>query len=393
MKENETCEVLALGTTVDRKHRKLWKKLEKDIFRDDPHHIPSGSPPKGKKGGDIEFFFLYCEGKPVGRASTVVGEGWLSDDEKRKDVGFIDALLVHPDYKHVAGRLVERCVSSLKARKAVGVIARSRGFCALAAQDFDDVAPGHLPSNPAWHVDVFEQQGFVRHKEWANFRLTLPPEASQLEVAKWDALVTSRGMKVKRLTGRSRKEVKKYADVAYEVLSEHYGYTPTRFMDSYSLVRLVIFVFMTRLARFKIYGLYDEAGELKGFVSYHPDYNIAQNTVAKYYKKKWYDLTTLKIIPEFFWAIRHCRRATVGSIGLREDVRRKGLARSMDWGIKLVLQDGYKQIDTGPVLTDNAVVVKIAENLGRRYGMSVERMRYYTMKYEFKPDTKTDIVQ
>ena len=81
--------------------------------------------------------------------------------------------------------------------------------------------------------------------------------------------------------------------------------------------------------------------------------------------------------------MRRTRRAIIGSIGVRGDSRKMGLVRAMDLGLKLVIDDGYEHVDTGPVLIDNAVVVKMVHRIGQRYGYPVSRTTYYTLQYDF----------
>jgi hypothetical protein len=381
MTREETSKVLYFGTRLKRKHRKVWNKVERDAFEDSPNHVMEHVP----RGENVEFLVLYSEGDPVGRASTSLGEGWLSEGRKKENIGFIDGFIIHPDYRHLAGDLIDRCLSTLRERGAAGVIVRSQGFPALAAQEFDDLAPCHLPANPPWYIDLFEVKGFVKHSEWANFRLTLPREISQADLAAWETLRASQGITVRKLKGGSRKELKQYSDITYDLLSDHYGYTPSRLMDSYSFIRFLSFGLLTRIARVRIYVLRNQSGEIVGFSSYHPDYNILRHSLANRSKVRWYSiLAPVKQIVGFVRDMRGAKRATIGSIGLRRGSRGTGLVLGiMDFGLKLIIEEGYEQLDTGPVLIDNAVVVKMVERIGRRHAASVKRMTYYTLQYEF----------
>ena len=384
MNQTQTAFVQAVGPKVDRKNRQIWRKVETDAFRDDPNHIP-GHVPRGRKGGKTEFFFLYSNGEPVGKASVVVDSGWLSAEEKADNVGFIDDFVILPDQKHLAGILIDHCVSVLKTKGAAAVIVRSESFPALAAQDFNDLPPGSLPTNPPWYIELFEQRGFVKQQEWANFRLTLPQNVPQAELDRWEALRFSQGLEIKRLGARNRKELKQYADVVYEVFSGHYGYNPSR---SHPFAKFLLFAMANLIARYRIYVVRSQSGEILGFFSYHPDYNIARKALAKYYNIKWYDyLALLRVVPDLLRPVRTAKRAAGGGFGFREESRRKGLIRSMDSALQGVIEEGYEQLDTGSVLIDNAVVVKMIQRTGKKYGVKVQQMKYYTLKYEFQPTT------
>jgi hypothetical protein len=106
------------------------------------------------------------------------------------------------------------------------------------------------------------------------------------------------------------------------------------------------------------------------------------HSVAKHSGKPWYKLSRLKAVPDFFTALRRTRRAVIGSIGIRGDSRGKGLIRAMDFSLRLVQEEGYEYVDTGPVLIDNAVVVKMVERAAAKYGNGVEQTIYYTLQYE-----------
>jgi hypothetical protein len=382
MSRSETPEVISVGPVLNRKNRKLWRSIETDAFQGDSNHAME-LPPKGRKGGNSEFFFLCCEGDPVGRVATGIGEGWLSEEKKEEGVGFIDDLIVLPDHKHHAGLLIDRCLSALKERGAEGVIARSQKFPALTAQEFDGLPPGELPTNPPWHIDLFEQKGFVKRKEWANFRLTLPREVSHTEFSKWEAVARARGIEVRRLGWRTREDLKQYAKVACEVLSGHYGYTPTNFMESYSFLRFLAFGVYTSVWKYRIYVLKNQAGEVIGFFSYHPDYQFAIHAISKHSGREWYNPLGLVAAPQFFRTIHTARRAKGGSIGLRKEWRNRGFVFVMDLILKLVVGEGYEQFDTGSVLVDNAVVVKMADSMRERHGATIEQMKYYTLQYDF----------
>lgn len=380
MDQKEASSIVCLGSSLNRKNRSLWRAIENNIFEDDPFHILATAP-KGKKGGDREFFILYSDGEAVGRAAVTVDKTWSSDENDK--TGFIDDFVIRPSHKPLADMLIDHCLSVLKEKEATEVVTRSHGFPALAAQEFKDYPPGNLPSNPPWLIDLFEQKGFVKHKEWANFRFVLPQEASEAALARWETLLTSRRGELRPLNTKNRQEVRQYSDLTYKVLIDHYGYTPMRFMESRSLVKLPLFHLLCRVARFRIYVLHNELEEMVGFFSYHPDYNMSRGMLSKYTRLKWYNPRSLLVVPSFIRSIRTSKRAEIGAIGLAVEARRKGFIRAVDYALQLVREEGYEQLDTGPVLIENTVVVKMAKRFRDSYGVDMEHMTYYTMLYRF----------
>ena len=338
MNQSEASEIISLGTTLGGKNRDLWRQIEMDAFGADPHHI-SQHIPRGKKDGDTEFFILRAGGKPVGRASVDIYEGSMSEEEKTDRMGFIDEFVILSEHKHLSALLIAHCLSVLKGAGAEEVIVKGEGFPALSAQEFDDLAPSDLPSNPPWYIDLFEQEGFVKHKEWANFRFTLPKQVRQRDLERWESLRTSQGIKFKRLNGTSRRDMKQYSAAVHDVMAEHYGYSPVMAMDSYSFVKFLFSGISDRFVRLRMYALHNRSGETIGFLSYHPDYDITRYSLEKYWTMPIYNPKFLMVIPDFVRSLRTAKRARIGSIGFRQEWRRKGLIRYLDFALKEVIKE------------------------------------------------------
>lgn len=371
----EEASVLSLGSSLSRKQVSLWKRVEMDIFRDNPNYIPAIIIKK--KEDEKEFFILYQGGEPVGRAAATLDRRWMRD--KRENLGFIDDFVIRPDYAHLADMLIDQCLAVLKERGVEGVIARSQSFPALAAQEFQELSPFGMPCNPPWYVNLFEQRSFVKYKEWANFRFTLPSQPSEEAIARWEQCLTRLHTKCHPLNMRSRSQIKEYSDITYQVLVDHFGYTPMRLMDSHSFIKYLLFGIACRIGKFRIYVLHNDSGKMIGFVSYCPDYNIALRPLVKYLSK----FNPFVAIPRFVISLHRSKRAEIGAIGLLEEARMKGYIRAVDYALGIIKEEGYEQLDSGPVLVENTAVVKMAESLHKRYEVSMERMRFYTLRYTF----------
>jgi GNAT superfamily N-acetyltransferase len=382
MDRGEAYEIVSLGARLRKRNKRLWRKVEEDALGDRPYYIPARIP-RGRKGEERQFLVLYSGGDPIARALVVSGGGREAGDEGGENIGYICEFVVLPDYRDRAGALVDRCLAILRDHGVQGVVVKSGGFPALAAQEMDDLPPDVLPDNPPWYVGLFEERGFTRHKEWGNFRMTVPRETAGSGVEDWDEQLAKRGMKLKKVDGRSRKDLKQFADVSYDVLSEHYGYTPWRFMNAYSLIRSFLFMFASRIAKIRVYMVCNESGEAAGFFSWHPQFNFVRYELRIHSQKNWYDPSKLKAIPNFITSIRRAKRAAIGSIGIRADSRGRGLIRAMDYSMVLVQRDGYESVDTGPVLIENAVVVKMIQRTAKMYGIDVRQTTYYTLQYDF----------
>ena len=385
MSHSGDASIVSLGSSPRLRKRVQWRQVERDVLEGQRNYNPSVALFRREHHESREFFLLSYQGKHVGRAAAVVSE---TDFARRKErLGFIDDFVIHPDHKRLAALLIKRCLQVLRRSGVEEVIVRSHGFPALAAQEFEESPPSGLPCNPPWYIELFERSGFTRHKEWANFRFALPArDVSKEDIAKWEGLLAGTRTQLKRINVRSRKELRQYSDLVYDVLVEHYGYTPSRFMDSYSVLKHAVVATMFPLVRFRIYVLRSESGETIGFSSYHPDYHAAARPIVRFLKRVRFPFNALVLIPAlavYLLLIRRTNKVTIGAVGLAEGWRRKGFVRAVDHGLSLLRKEGYKQLDTGPVLVENAVVVKMAEGFAKRYDAKIERTKYYTLRYIF----------
>ena len=380
MEHSDTASIVSLGASLKGKQKKLWKKVEDDVLGDDPNYVITITP-KHKKNGERDLFMLYCDGQAVGRAAIVVDARWVR--EKNENTGFIDDFVIHPNHVDLSDMLIEHCLYILKQKGVDSVIVRHGGFPALAAQEFHDLAPASLPCNPPWYIELFERNGFVKHKEWGNFRLSIPTQCSAADIAKWESILACHHSNAQPLDVKNWNQVKQYSNLTYEVLVDHYGYIPTRFMDSHSIIHFVGFGILCKITRLKVYVIQDSSGKIVGFLSYHPDYNVIKKSLRKYSKMKWYNPQTFLAISSFISSIRTNKRAAIGSIGFAKESRKKGFIKAIDYGVQFLIKEGYEQLDSGPVLIENAVVVKMIERFSKRYDVDMKRTCYYTLMHTF----------
>ena len=375
--------VISLGSSLGGRKGVLWRKVEREILEVEPNYSSLYTFSRSKKDSK-EFFLMSLKGKHIGRAAAVVNERPSARWEEK--TGFIDDFVISPNHKHLAGVLIGRCLAVLKRRKVEEVIVRFQGFPAMVAQEFDQLPPSGLPCNPSWYAELFERNGFRKHKEWANFRFELPSRISEADVSRWKALLAGTRMRARPVNARSRTELRQYSDLIYEVLVDHYGYSPSRFMQSYSFLKHLVVALLFPVVKFRIYVLQKDEGDIVGFWSYHPDYQLAARPITRFIKRVWFPFNVLVFVPAvaaYMFSIRRTKRVNIGAVGLAERWRRKGFIRAVDYGLQVLIKEGYKELDTGPVLVENAVLIKLAENFAKRYGVEMERTKYYTMRYKF----------
>lgn len=380
--EQEKITIRSLGSSLDNKDKRiLWMKIEGDAFKDDPNYIPQIIVITRKKDVEVErgFFVLYRDEEPIGRATATLDKGWV--ERKKENIGFIDDFCIESKYKDLSGVLIKKCLSTLKEKKVEGVICRYQGFPGLA-REVSEEPPFRLPTNPPWYIDIFLKNGFVKHKEWGNFRFVVPQKLPESRIMKGKELLKNLDAELKLIDMKKRDRIREYNKLVSDVFIEHFGYNPRDLLgEADSLIKHILTRIVCRLIKVRIYVLRTKSGEALGFFSFLPDMNIPLRSIAK-------SLVKGKInpfdIPKLLIILRRAKRSEVGGLGLTEKIRNMGVITTLfDHGVRFMRDDGYVEADTGPVLLENRPMVKIVEKvIFNRYG-KISQQTYDVLLYTF----------
>jgi hypothetical protein len=370
-------EIISFGSSLDTKQKRTWIKIEKDAFEDDPNYVPSfGTSTRPEE--DKEYFILTSNGDYVGRAAAVVNKRWI--ERKGENAGFIDDFVIHPDHRDSADLLIDRCLSRLKEKGVESVMVKCRGFLALLWEGYELTPPYGHPYNPPWYIDIFERKGFLRHKEWENYRGTIPQEVDEEKVLAGKRRIEELDAEVKVVDIGNREEVERYSKLLEKTFLPHFGYNPRDLtQEILSHRRRFLIKIVTRFLRFKIYTAQRRSGEVLGFVVVYPDLNVALKSIDPLSRNP---LVFFKLLR----SIRGTKRGKLAAIGLMEDLRDLGLTKTIiEYAIKVGRDvEKYEEVDLGPFLTENLPVMKLIERLLKTYGVNFTgSMKYYTLRYEF----------
>jgi hypothetical protein len=358
--------ILSLGSSLKRKERLLWKKIERETWGSDPNYVPS--PFTKRKNEEREFFVLRRGEKAIGRAAATIDQQWIS---KNEDVGFIDDFVINPEDKDCASILIEHCLSALKGKGVSKVMVRSYHFPGLAEKN-EELPPFGLPYTPQWYINLFEKTGFLKYKEWQSLRMSMP-HISREETKKGDEFIQSLGLKLKPLNVLSQREVKGYNKLLISTLGDHFSYHPRAIKTS--LLGRIRAWFLLKLTRFRVYVSQERWGEIVAYYSFHPDYNVVLKRLSK--------AGRLKVLnPRLLLSLHGVKRAVVGSGGHAKAVKGKGVW-NVTWGLHLdrMRKEGYAELDTGRFSSDNISVAKSVERFYAEYGGRFTT--YYTLVYKF----------
>jgi hypothetical protein len=375
----ESFSVKSLGPSLNRAGRKRWSEIEKEAAGG-PNYVPSLSFPVR---GEREFLALVSEDKPVAFAATTVDKNWI---EKRKEnVGFIDDFIILPTYREGAAVLIDHCLSHLRDKGVDQVLARSRGFPFLKAGEFEVLPPFLMPNNPPWHVDLFCESGFALGKEYAMLYIpTLPSKSAlppQIEPEAQEFLHRINA-EFRRINMGNWGEVKRYSDLVDEIFTPHFGYNPGGLTEwGNSLGKRILMQAASPLLRIRMYvGLVN--GVMVAHFWFFPDIAAATQGLKR---GGWGGLLNpinwINLI-RFARSVRRRKRVHLQSIGFKQDIRRGwGYAITMlDYGIKLIVDEGYEEAILGPILVENLSSIKFATR--RLVPKILEREGYGTEERE-----------
>jgi hypothetical protein len=376
----ESFSVKSWGSSLNRAGQKAWAKIAEEAFGDDPHHTLLSSPPTVSKEEEREWLVLVYEDKPVGVAAPTVDRGWI--ERKKENVGFIDDFMIIPTYIEGAAILIEHCLSRLRDKGVEEVMPRSRKFPALQSEEFEVLPPFALPNNPAWYVNLFCDSGFTRGKEWVILYIPTLPSPSKLSPQiepDTQQFLRSNNAEFRKLDIGNRDELKQYSDLMSEVFIPHFGYNPRGLMEqANSFWRHMLIRIMCRLLRIRIYVALIQ-GEMVAYVCWLPDITIATKSIKR--RSGVSSLLGLVDIVRFITSIRKINRVHVESIGLKQDIRNLGYVTTMlDYGIKLIVDEGYEDALLGPMLVENLPIIKVAAQ--RLVAKVLEKEEYATEEKE-----------
>ena len=374
--------VKSLGTSLKGKDRLIWRDIEKNAFKGDENYIPFS--PGMRRGEEREFFILMDGEEKIGRACATVDRTWI--EKKKENIGFIDDFAILPDYKEDANVLIKHCLSALKDKKLDRVSVRSNGFPALQVEGFEYAPSAYLPHNPPFYVDLFLDNGFEEEKEWYNVRLKVSSLREE-DVLAGEKRLEDLNIEFVKLNLRDKKAVKEYSDLVHRTFIGHFGFNPREFMSGYDrLSKRILMRITTRIMRFRIYvGKYKgKDGKMVLYGSFSPDINVFFRSLIEKGKNPFGIMAMLKLMLS---GAKKIKRAKVGSLGLDESIRSMGVASDMiGYSLKLFIDDGYNEIDTGMTLAENLPIIKVIAEIAGKWGIEEgPSMKYYTFSYNFSP--------
>ena len=356
----------------DRKKRIRWSKIESEIFKDDSNLIPSIASYREKKGIESTFFVLKRGDEAIGRAIATFDHTWVERQEE--NVGFLDDLVIDPDFLPNANMLIEACISFLKEKDIDSVLARSCKFPALRTDGFEKTPTYSLPGNPESTLMALEDFGFTPVKRWMNIFLDFSRQIPDQNLSEAQEFLKSIDVRFVRLN--FKKEMMAYYKFMNDVFLPLFGYTP---MNIYEIgERKWITSILFRLFRINYWVLKDKKGDIIGAYDFYPDLNLA---LKKLFPTKGPKVIKPLKIPSFLFEVRRTKVAVLGSMGLKTQIRDKGAMRNFsEYRISLIKRAGFSQLITTPMLYENTAIMKYISFITKRYDL-ISEQNFATLSY------------
>jgi len=369
--------VKSVGSSLKGRDLLAWRRVADKSFTGNENYISSSL--FLREGEEREFFLMENGGKPVGRACTTVDKVWI--EKKKENIGFIDDFVLVPGYENDANALIDPCIFSIKDRGLDGVYLRNNGFPALLAKGYEYLPPAQLPYNPPSYIDLFTDYGFEKKAEWSNMRVQLP-SLNREDIKAGEKRLEDANIKMTLLNLKDKKAVEKYSNLLNRVFMTHFGFNPREFISSYDTVKKrVLARFSAHLTKLRIYVGYEDERMIFYF-SFFSDMNQYYKSLRDNGKNPAGLGSILRLMLR---GPKGVDRARIGSLGIDEDFRGVGLISDiLGYGLGWMIDDGYKEFDTGIVSAENMPVFKIIEQISRNWGVKeITSMKYYTLAYMF----------
>jgi hypothetical protein len=296
--------------------------------------------------------------------------------------------VIAPGYERLGEELIDRCLSILKAKGVEGAVVKWSGFPALAVEELgEDVPPVGLACNPPWYVDLLERKGFTRYKEWVNYGTTLPSRIPKEDLDRVENLVKALHLKVGLLKWRKRRDVDDFFDLQEMILEgeNSFGYAPSRDLKrDDGFLRYLFLALAMKLFKTSVFVVQDSSGRVVGSLCYSPNQNVPLKPLRNL-KRSWTKPGTWStvVLARYIIGLRRTRRAQIKGFGFVPEIRGRNVLVVMDYMLNLLIDQGYDQLDTGPVRVENRVVIKTFEHFARKHGRITYHTSYYTLLHMF----------
>lgn len=356
----------------DRRSLRAFLRLPETLYRDDPHWVaPLRRDDRARllranaffAHAEVRLFLARRDGVAVGRVAGIINRLHL---ERWKDrAGFFGFFEAVPD-DAVATALLDGVTRWLGSRGLTAV----RGpvnpsihdECGLLVEGFDRPPCLLMPYNPPYYAALLEGAGLRAIRDLVSYvvevRRLLPGRAEHVARA-----AEERGIRVRRLDPRRLAAEAEVIRTLYNAAwAGNWGAVPMTAEEASELAARLRPVLVPELAL-----IAERGGRPVGFTLCLPDYNPALRLLR--------GRVTPWGLARFLWRRRRLEGVRLMALGVVPEARRQGVdALLFRETLAAVRRRGYRWVEAGWILEENAVTRRAAERWG---GRVVKRYRFY----------------
>lgn len=211
---------------------KKFVKFNIDLYQDSPFFVPEIIENEMKmmtkqynpvlEDCDYQYFLAYRDGKIVGRIAGIINN--LSNETWNSNIarfGFVDFI----NDNEVVDELFS-AVTSWAKEKGMEIIQGPMGFSntdkeGVLIKGYDQKGTVSTIYNYAYYPRQLERIGFIKNKDWNEYRISIPEEVPETIQTLSDKIQSKYGIKPVKLT--KKQDLEKYLNPIFDTINKAYS--------------------------------------------------------------------------------------------------------------------------------------------------------------------------
>ncbi len=301
-----------------------------------------------------QLFIAYKNNKAVGRIAAIIDHNFPDEKNKVGFFGFFECI----NDKKIALSLFEIAEKWLKSKKINlmqgpinGRVDIGSGF---VIKGFDSIPYLIGNYNPEYYENFAVSFNMKKARDLVSYHIDLTkpiPENVKNASKRCEEL----GVKIRTFNKWNfKKDLQLFFDLLLEIFSDHYGYTPSNFMEFLNTFGAKYFRIIVNP---KLFLFAEINGEAVGFRFSLPDFNPM-------FKKINSNLNITGLL-KFLWLWRKLDRGRFIVMGIKKEHQGKSIGTCMNYYTLLEMKrKGYKSAEYGWIDEDNIASRRAGEKMG-----------------------------
>lgn len=371
---------LVITEVSSKKDIKAFVQLPFLIYKGNPYWVPPMVSDEEKallpstnpafEFSKAKFWLVYKDGICVGRIGAIVNS--LAIEKTGEKLGRLTRTEFIDD-KAVVDLLFETAESWLKSEGMDGVHG-PLGFSNLDHQGLLIEGHNYLPSvasdyHQPYYGAHFERLGYVKEKDWLEFRVTFPEALPEKSFVVAEMLMKRYGLKALNFTQKS--ELEQFKQPIFDLFNEAFTELFSTFKLSQKMIDFYVSKYFPLLNPRYVKVIVDKEDKIAGFLVALPSLSKAMQRANG------------KLLPFGWWHIMQALKKPCEMdlmlTGVRPDFQKLGVAALLMNDLwKTANSDGVKYVETTGMLEDNHVAIQMWKSFEH---IQHKRKRCYTKRF------------